>query len=179
MVETKRIIKFTVVKKTKKPKPLCKSNTVFALYASRRIKSEPGHFLNVPMIVKIDLPQNTIGTYNIPLSFANLGIKITDYKTVQKTQLEFFNTSYNKTVTIRAREPVANFLTFNEGTENFGVKHKKLMMLVLLLQNTKKDLLSTKQKTLILQTLIFQKEKQTKITRRIYFRILDYNSIFR
>ena len=125
MVETKRIIKFTVVKKTKKPKPLCKSNTVFALYASRRIKSEPGHFLNVPMIIKIDLPQNTIGTYNIPLSFANLGIKITDYKTVQKTQLEFFNTNYNKTVTIRAREPVANFLTFNEGTENFGVKYKK------------------------------------------------------
>ena len=126
MVETKRIIKFTVDKKTKIPKLLCKSNTVFALYAPRRIKLEPRHFVNAPMVIKIDLPQNTIGTYDIPLSLANLGTKITDYKTVQKTQLEFFNTNYNKTVTIRASELVADFMTFNEGTENFGVKYKKI-----------------------------------------------------
>ena len=46
------------------------------------------------MNIKIDLPQNMIRTYVIPPSLANLGIRITDYRTVQKpkTQLEFFNT---------------------------------------------------------------------------------------
>ena len=36
-------------KNSKCPKSLCKSNTVFTLYAPRRIKLEPGHFINVPM----------------------------------------------------------------------------------------------------------------------------------
>ena len=82
MAETKRIIKFTVDKNSKRPKPLSEWSTVFALYAPRRIKLEPGHFINVPMNKKIDLPQNIIGTYVIPPSFANLGIKITDCRTV-------------------------------------------------------------------------------------------------
>lgn len=36
-------------KNSKCPKSLCKSNRVFALYAPRRIKLEPGNFINVPM----------------------------------------------------------------------------------------------------------------------------------
>ena len=87
MAETKRIIKFTVDKKTKRPKSIWESNNVFALYAPRKIKLEPGHFVNVPMNIKIELPQNIIGIYDIPLSLANLGIKITDCRTVQKIQL--------------------------------------------------------------------------------------------
>ena len=36
-------------KNSKCPKSLCKSNRVFALYAPRRIKLEPGNFINIPM----------------------------------------------------------------------------------------------------------------------------------
>ena len=60
MAETKRIIKFTVDKKTKVS--MQKKDTVFALYAPRRIKLEPGHFVNVPINKKLELPQNIIGT---------------------------------------------------------------------------------------------------------------------
>ena len=82
MAETKSIIKFTVDKKTKRPKSLCESNIVFALYTPIRIKLEPGHFVNVPMNIKIDLPRNIIETHVIPLSLPNFEIKITDYRTV-------------------------------------------------------------------------------------------------
>ena len=82
MAETKRIIKFTVDKKTKRPMSLCESNIVFALYTPRRIKLEPEHFVNVPMNIKIDLPRNIIETHVIPPSLPNFEIKITDYRTI-------------------------------------------------------------------------------------------------
>ena len=63
MAETKSIIKFTVDKKTKRPKSLCESNIVFALYTPRSIKLEPGQFVKVPMNIKIDLPRNIIETH--------------------------------------------------------------------------------------------------------------------
>ena len=56
-------------------------------------------FFNVPMNIKIDLPENIIGTYVNPPLLANLGIKITEYRTVKKTQLQFFNRNFSKTVT--------------------------------------------------------------------------------
>ena len=118
-------MKFTVDQKTKRPKPPCESNSAFALYAYRRMKLETGHLVHEPVNIKVDLPKNIKETQVISLSFENRGIKITEYRTAQKTQLEFFNTNYNKTVTIRAKEPVANFMTFNKGTENFDEKYKK------------------------------------------------------
>ena len=51
------------------------------------------------MNIKIDLPENIIGTYVNPPSLSNLGIKITEHRTVKKTQLQFFNSNFNKTVT--------------------------------------------------------------------------------
>ena len=56
----------------------------------------------------------------------NNGIKLMHYSTTQKTQIELFNTNYNKTIIIRARKPVVNFMTFNEGTENFDINMKNL-----------------------------------------------------
>lgn len=44
MAERERIIKFTVDKKTKRPKSLCELNRKFVLYAPRKIKLEPGLF---------------------------------------------------------------------------------------------------------------------------------------
>ena len=46
MAEKKRLMKFTVDKKTKRPKPPCESNSAFALYAYRRMKLETGHLVH-------------------------------------------------------------------------------------------------------------------------------------
>ena len=58
MAETKRLMKFTVDQKTKRPKSPCESNSAFALYAYRRMKLETGHLVHEPMNIKVDLPKN-------------------------------------------------------------------------------------------------------------------------
>ena len=115
MTEEKRNITFMVEKQTKRP----------VLYAPKRIKIEPGHMVSVPMNFKIILPEHIIGRYTILSYLAKQEIKLMDYNTYQRTTINFFNQNHIKTVTIRKREPIGNFITFNEGTENFNVKRKK------------------------------------------------------
>ena len=97
MAERKRIIKFAVDKQTKRLKSLCESNTVFALYAPKRIKLKAGQFVIVQTNVKIDLPDNIKGIYVI-FHHGQI-IKLTRYTTIQKTQLELFNGNQDKTIT--------------------------------------------------------------------------------
>ena len=54
MAERKRIIKFTIDKQTKRPNSLCESDTIFALFAPKRIKLEAGQFKIVQANIKID-----------------------------------------------------------------------------------------------------------------------------
>ena len=110
----------------KRPKYLNESNTTFVLYAPKRIKIEPGHAESVPMNFKIILLEHIILTYILLPYLAKQETKLMDYNTHNRTSINFFNQNFIKTVTIRKREPIANFITFNEGTENFNVNTKIL-----------------------------------------------------
>ena len=75
----------------------------------------------VSMNFNIDLQNNIIGTYIILPFLGKQEIRLTDCNTIQKTKPNFFNASYSKIITIRPRQPLVHFTTFNEGTENFDV----------------------------------------------------------
>ena len=114
-----------VEKQTKRPKSLNESNPAFVLHTPKR-KFKPRHMVSVPMNFKIMLPEHIIGIYIILPYLAKRKIRLMDYNTYKKTTISFFNQNHTKIVTIRKRQTIANFITLNEGTENFNVKYKKI-----------------------------------------------------
>ena len=96
-------------------------------YSIYNIRTEKNQFRGwnyklIHLNVKVDLPYSIIGTYVLLLTLANNGISLKHYSTFPKTQIELFKSNREKTITVRAREPIVNFVTFNDRTENFDVK---------------------------------------------------------
>ena len=102
---------------------------------------------------KIILPEHIIGTYIILPCLAKQEIKLMDCNTYQRTSINFFNQNHTKIVTIRKREPIANFITFNEGTENFNVKYERFEDLINVWKsaNSEENTSTTKQEDCILK----------------------------
>ena len=76
-----------------------------------------------------------------------------DCNMYQRTSINFFNQNHTKIVTIRKREPIANFITFNEGTENFNVKYERFEDLINVWKsaNSEENTSTTKQEDCILK----------------------------
>ena len=102
---------------------------------------------------KVILPEHIIGTYIILPCLAKQEIKLMDYNTYQRTSINFFSQNHTKTVTIRKREPIANFITFNEGTGNFNVKYERFEDLINVWKsaNSEENTSTTKQEDCILK----------------------------
>lgn len=123
-METKRSIKFTVEKGTKRPKSINDPSTLFVLYAPERIKIHSGENKTVNMNFIVDWPPDILTTYLIIPYLKKEYLTLLDYHIINQTKLELFNKPHKTTFLIKKREETATLISFSKGIQKLNVKYK-------------------------------------------------------
>ena len=109
MATNTRSIKFTVEKGKKKPKPINEANTVYVLYAPKRIKMNAGDFRYVVMDFSLNLPKDIMGTFLIVPSLRVEGLQLTHHTNPgcgDKIRFKLFNQNYAKKIDVKKKEKI-------------------------------------------------------------------------
>ena len=117
-METKRVIKVTVEKSTKRPEKLNKSDMVFGLFMPERVKIQPGKVKEILMNSNIYIPENIFGIIVLSLSLQKENLLLRDYqytiKNIRKVELELFNKTDTTTFDLRKRQKIACLMTIKK-----------------------------------------------------------------
>ena len=82
-METKRVIKFTAEKGTKRPKQLNESGTLFGLFIPERLKIQPGETKKVLLDFNVYIPKDIFTVIFLLSSLQKEDLVLKDYQYTQ------------------------------------------------------------------------------------------------